>query len=70
MQKTRDEQDELLARARREIAAEGEKARQELRREAVDLSLAAASKLIGQRLGSDADKQIVMDYLASLESTR
>jgi len=70
VQKTRDEQGQLLARARREIAAEGEKARQELRREAVDLSLAAASKLIGQRLGAEADKQIVLDYLASLESTR
>jgi F-type H+-transporting ATPase subunit b len=69
VQKTRDEQDALLARARREIAAEGVKARQELRREAVDLSLAAASKLIGERLGAEADKQIVMDYLASLEST-
>jgi len=70
VQKTRDEQELLLARARREIAAEGEKARQELRREAVDLSLAAASKVIGQRLGADADKQIVMDYLASLEPTK
>ena len=58
-----------LARARREIAAEGEKARQELRREAVDLSLAAASKLIGERLSADADKQIVLDYLASLEKS-
>jgi F-type H+-transporting ATPase subunit b len=67
--KTRDEQEQLLARARREIAAEGEKARQELRREAVDLSLAAASKLIGERLSADADKKIVMDFLRTLEST-
>jgi F-type H+-transporting ATPase subunit b len=67
--KTREEQDQLLARARREIAAEGEKARQELRREAVDLSLAAASKLIGERLSSDADKKIVLDYLSTLESS-
>jgi len=69
VQKTRDEQEQLLARARREIAAEGEKARQELRREAVDLSLAAASKLIGERLGAEADKKIVMDFLSTLEST-
>jgi len=69
VQKTREEQDQLLARARREIAAEGEKARQELRREAVDLSLAAASKLVGERLSSEADKKIVMDFLSSLEST-
>jgi F-type H+-transporting ATPase subunit b len=69
VQKTRDEQDQLLARARREIAAEGEKARQELRREAVDLSLAAASKLIGERLDADADKKLVIDFLAGLESS-
>lgn len=67
--KTREEQEQLLARARREIAAEGEKARQELRKEAVDLSLAAASKLIGERLGADADKKIVLDYLATLEKS-
>jgi F-type H+-transporting ATPase subunit b len=69
VQKTREEQEQLLARARRDIAAEGEKARQELRREAVDLSLAAASKLIGERLGAEADKKIVLDYLAGLGSS-
>ena len=50
MEKTRQEQEELLARARRDIAAERDRAVEELRREAVDLSLAAASKLIGERL--------------------
>jgi len=69
VQKTRDEQEQLLARARREIVAEGEKARQELRKEAVDLSLAAASKLIGERLSAEADKKIVMDFLSTLESS-
>ena len=52
MEKTRQEQEELLARARREIGAERDRAIEELRREAVDLSLAAASKLIGERLDS------------------
>lgn len=65
--KARHEQEELLARARREIAAEKDKAVVELRREAVDLSLAAASKLIGQRLDSEADRSLVLKYLASLE---
>lgn len=67
--KTRHEQDELLERARRDIAAERDKALTDLRREAVDLSLAAASKLIGERLSADADKKIVLDYLASLEKS-
>jgi F-type H+-transporting ATPase subunit b len=68
MEKTKQEQEELLARARREIGAERERALQELRREAVDLSLAAASKLIGERLGADTDRKLVMDYLATLDA--
>ena len=67
IEKTRQEQDELLARARRDIAGERDKALVELRREAVDLSLAAAAKLIGQRLDSGADRALVEGYLASLE---
>jgi F-type H+-transporting ATPase subunit b len=67
LEKTRAEQEELLARARREIGAERDRAVQELRREAVDLSLAAAGRLIGQRLESDADRDLVMKYLGTLE---
>ena len=57
MEKTRQEQEELLERARRDILAERERAVTELRREAVDLSLAAASKLIGERLNSETDAE-------------
>ena len=67
IEKTKHEQEELLARARREIVAERDRAVQELRREAVDLSLAAASKLIGERLDSDTDRRIVTSYLGTLE---
>jgi F-type H+-transporting ATPase subunit b len=70
IERTRQEQEELLDRARREIAAERDRAVEELRREAVDLSLAAASKLIGQRLTSDTDRKLVENYLASLEGAR
>jgi F-type H+-transporting ATPase subunit b len=68
MEKTKQEQEELLARARREIAAERDRALQDLRREAVDLSLAAASKLIGDRLDSETDRKLVLEYLATLDS--
>ncbi len=68
MEKTKQEQEELLARARREIAAERDRAVADLRREAVDLSLAAASKLVGARLDSETDRKIVMDYLATLDT--
>ena len=70
LEKTRAEQEELLARARREIGVERDRAVQELRREAVDLSLAAAGRLIGQRLESDADRNLVMSYLDTLEPSR
>ena len=68
MEKTRQEQEELLERARRDIAAERDRAVADLRREAVDLSLAAASKLLGERLNSDSDRRIVQEYLANLDA--
>jgi len=64
--KTREEQEALLERARREIGAEKEKAIQELRREAVDLSIAAASKLVESNLDSEANRRLVLDYLATI----
>ncbi|MGH7519495.1 MAG: F0F1 ATP synthase subunit B [Gemmatimonadales bacterium] len=70
LEKTKQEQEELLERARREIATERDRAVEELRREAVDLSLAAAGKLIGERLGTDTDRKLVESYLASLEPGR
>jgi F-type H+-transporting ATPase subunit b len=68
VEKTKAEQEEMLARARREIGAERERAIADLRREAVDLSLAAASRLVGQRLDSESDRNLVTAYLASLET--
>jgi len=41
-----------------------------MRREAVDLSLAAAAKLIQQRLEGEADRKIVEDYLSSVGEKR
>ena len=55
--------------ARRDIAAERDKAVADLRREAVELALGAAAKVVGQRLDADADRKIVLDYLASLEKS-
>ncbi len=70
IEKTKQEQEELLARARREIAAERDSAVAELRREAVDLSLAAASKLIEKRLDGDTDRKLVQDFLSTLGNGR
>lgn len=64
--KAHQEQDAILARAQREIAAEKEKAIVALRREAVDLSIAAASKLLEKNLSGAANKKLVEDYIASI----
>src|SRR6266508_407495 len=66
----REQYEQLLERARKEIDAEKEKAILELRREAVDLSIAAASRLIEANLDSEANRRLVMEYLASLEQPR
>jgi len=67
IERAKGEQEELIARARREIAAEKDKALTEIRKEAVDLSLAAAAKLVGQRLDAEADRRLVTEYLDSVE---
>ena len=69
LEKAKLEQAALMDRARRDIAAERDKAIADLRREAVELALGAASKVIGQRLDGDADRKIVLDYLAKVETT-
>lgn len=66
LEQTRLQQSEILERARKEIESEKVKAIDELRREAVDLALAGAGKLIGQRLDSGADRALVEQYLATL----
>lgn len=67
--KAQDEHEQILHRARREIEAERDRALAEMRREAVELSLAAASKLIEQRLDSAADRRIVEEYITALGAT-
>lgn len=66
LEQTRKEQADMLERARREIDSEKDKALAELRREAVDLALAGASKVIEQNLESDKNRKLVESYLASL----
>ena len=64
--KAREEYDALLTRARKDIDAEKEKAILALRREAVELSIAAASRVIEANLDTDANRKLVGDFLDSL----
>lgn len=65
--KARQEQEQILERAKREIGVERDRAMAQLRREAVDLSLAAAAKLLETRLDSEADRRLVTEFLESAE---
>ena len=60
------EADATLTRARKDIDAEKEKAILALRREAVELSIAAASRVIEANLDTDANRKLVADFLDSL----
>ena len=62
--RARTEQSEILARAKDEIGRERDLAIESVRREAVDLTIAAASKLIERRLGGEEDRRLVTDYLS------
>lgn len=67
-EKARAEAQSIVERARAEIERERDAAIAELRREAVDLALAAASRLMQENLNQDKDRAIVERYLTELGS--
>ena len=66
---TRGQQQEMLDRARREIEAEKVRAIAELRREAVDLAIAGASKVIEKNLDDASNREIVESFLSTIPVT-
>jgi F-type H+-transporting ATPase subunit b len=66
VEQTRKQQAEMIENARKTIEAEQAAAIAALRREAVDLALAGAGKLIGQKLDAASDRQLVEQYLTTL----
>ncbi len=66
LEQTHQQQQEMLDRARRDIETEKEKAILALRREAVDLALAGAGKVIERNLDTDANRKLVETFLGSL----
>jgi F-type H+-transporting ATPase subunit b len=63
LNKTQVEQREVVERAKQEIEREREQAVETLRRQAVELSIAAASHLVGRRMDADEDRRVVRDFL-------
>ncbi|HYN79910.1 MAG TPA: F0F1 ATP synthase subunit B [Gemmatimonadaceae bacterium] len=69
IEETRAQQQEMLERARREIESEKVRAIAELRREAVDLAIAGASKVIEKNLDDESNRRIVESFLATIPVT-
>ena len=65
-EKARVEGQALIERARESIQREKEAALDALRRESVDLALAAAAKLMQETLDAAKDRELVMGYIADL----
>lgn len=64
--RAREESREILANARREIERERDAAVDAVRREAVEVAMAAASRLLAERLDGDRDRRLVTDYIDEL----
>src|SRR3984893_17831340 len=69
IEETHHQQQAMLERARREIEMEKEKAIAELRREAIELAIAGAGKVIERNLDDDANRKIGESFLASIPVT-
>lgn len=67
--KARQESAAIVQRARQEIEVERDAVLEAIRKETVGLALAAASRLVRQRLDASEDRELVNDYLSSLSDT-
>jgi F-type H+-transporting ATPase subunit b len=66
LEETKAQQNEMLERARRELENEKGRAIAALRREAIDLALAGAGKVISRNLDDAANRMLIEDFLASI----
>jgi len=65
--RTREETEAMLGRARRDIEAQTERALDTVRRDAVDLAIAAAEKLVRRNLDDEQNRRLVRDFLGEVE---
>ena len=66
IEETRQQQQQMLETARREIESEKERAIAEMRREAIELAIAGASKVIEKNLDDQSNRKIVESFLSSI----
>lgn len=67
-QKARAEADTILRSAQQQIQLESERALQQIRREAVDLSVMIASKLIQRNLSKDDNERLINEAILQIET--
>jgi len=66
IEETQQQQQQMLERARREIEQEKDRAIGEMRREAIDLAIAGAGKVIEKNLDDQSNRKIVESFLSSI----
>ena len=69
-QRARTEADNLLANAERQIQLQTSRALEQIRREAVDLSVMIASKIIQRNLSKEDNERLIDDALKQVENRR
>jgi len=70
LDKAREEAEEIVTRGKNEIELEREKAVTEIRKQAVDLSLNAASKVLRRTLTGEDHERIVLEAINEIEETK
>jgi F-type H+-transporting ATPase subunit b len=70
LDEARKQKDQIVENAREDIERERDHALELLRREAVDLSISAASRVLHREVDSAENRRLVEEYLASLAAER
>lgn len=70
LEEARAENARLLKAAQDQIAVERDRALAEMRSEVVNLSIAAAAKIIGQNLDATANAKLVADFIDKLDDQK
>ena len=68
LSKAKDEQQDVVDRAKREIEREREQALESIRRETVELTISAASHLLGKKVDAEEDRRVVQEFLDRAQS--
>ena len=70
LDEARAEAQQLIDRAREEIAREREQAMTELRQQVADLSLSIADKVVGQSLDRNAQRRLIAEFIDETEELK